>query len=51
VEREPDEALKARAFAPSARVLISGFFDVDPPSLQPMDAVIGDPGDETEASI
>ena len=43
VEREPDEALKALALAPTADVLTSDFFDVDPASLPPMDAAIGNP--------
>jgi hypothetical protein len=43
VEREPDEAQKARALAPSASVLTSDFFDVEPTSLPAMDAVIGNP--------
>jgi hypothetical protein len=43
IEREPDEAQKALALAPNASVLTSDFFDVEPTSLPPMDAVIGNP--------
>ncbi len=43
IEREPDEARKALALAPDARVLTSNFFDVEPTSLPSMDAVIGNP--------
>ena len=43
VERESAEAKKALALAPSAKVLTSDFFDVDPRSLPSMDAVIGNP--------
>lgn len=43
VERDPDEAQKAIELAPSATVLTSDFFDVEPTSLPPMNAVIGNP--------
>lgn len=43
VERDPTEAAKARAIAPTAEVLTSDFFDVDPGAISPMDAVIGNP--------
>src|ERR1035437_7664245 len=43
IERDPDEAEKARVLAAGARILTSDFFDVDPSSMQPMDAVIGNP--------
>lgn len=43
VEREPAEAKKALTLAPSANVLTSDFFDVDPTSLPSMDVVIGNP--------
>jgi adenine-specific DNA methylase len=43
VEREPDEADKARGLAGSARILTADFFDVDPSSLPAVDAVIGNP--------
>ncbi len=43
IEREPDEAQKALALAPSAKVLTSNFFDVEPTSLPPMSAVLGNP--------
>ena len=43
IEREPDEAQKALALAPNARVITSDFFDVEPTSLPTMDAVIGNP--------
>jgi adenine-specific DNA-methyltransferase len=43
VERDPDEAMKARALASGGRILTSDFFDIDPSSLPPMDAVIGNP--------
>ena len=43
VERDPDEASKARALAAGGRILTSDFFDVDPASLPQVDAVIGNP--------
>jgi len=43
IERDPDEADKARNLAAGARVLTSDFFDVDPSSMPPVDAVIGNP--------
>jgi adenine-specific DNA-methyltransferase len=43
VERDPDEAEKARTLAVGARILTADFFDVDPSSMPPMDAVIGNP--------
>lgn len=43
VERDPDEAQKALALAPNGTVLTADFFDVEPTSLPPMDAVIGNP--------
>jgi adenine-specific DNA-methyltransferase len=43
VERAADEADKARALADGARILTADFFDVDPASLRPVDAVIGNP--------
>jgi adenine-specific DNA-methyltransferase len=43
VERDADEADKARPLAAGARILTSDFFDVDPSSMPQMDAVIGNP--------
>jgi hypothetical protein len=43
IERDPDEAEKARMLAAGARILTSDFFDVDPSSMPPMDAIIGNP--------
>lgn len=43
IERDPEEAMKARALASGGRILTSDFFDIDPSSLPPMDAVIGNP--------
>ena len=43
VEREADEADKARALAEGARILTADFFDVDSASLPVLDAVIGNP--------
>src|ERR1035437_3488803 len=43
VERESDEADKAQALPEGARILTADFFDVDPSSLPPVDAVIGNP--------
>ena len=43
VEREADEADKARMLAEGARILTADFFDVDPSSLPAVDAVIGNP--------
>lgn len=43
VEREADEADKARALAQGARILTADFFDVEPSSMPAVDAVIGNP--------
>lgn len=43
IEREADEAEKARDLAEGARILTADFFDVDPSSLPAVDAVIGNP--------
>jgi adenine-specific DNA-methyltransferase len=43
IEREPGEAQKALALAPTARVLTSNFFDIEPTAFDPVDAVIGNP--------
>ncbi|MGD0248323.1 MAG: N-6 DNA methylase [Candidatus Limnocylindrales bacterium] len=43
IERDVDEAEKARTLADGARILTSDFFDVDPSSMPPVDAVIGNP--------
>jgi adenine-specific DNA-methyltransferase len=43
VEREADEADKARALADGARILTADFFDVDPASMPDVDAVVGNP--------
>ncbi|MGA3057890.1 MAG: N-6 DNA methylase [Candidatus Limnocylindrales bacterium] len=43
VEREADEADKARALAQGARILTADFFDVETSSLPAVDAVIGNP--------
>lgn len=43
VEREPAEATKAQALAPTARIVTSDFFDVEPAELRPVDAVLGNP--------
>lgn len=43
VERDADEADKARALAEGARILTADFFDVDPSSISTVDAVIGNP--------
>jgi hypothetical protein len=43
IEREADEANKARALAEGARILTANFFDVDPSSVPAVDAVIGNP--------
>lgn len=43
IERDSVEAGKAQALAPSARVVRSDFFDLEPRALPIMDAVIGNP--------
>lgn len=43
IERDPGEAEKARSLAAAAAILDRDFFDVDPSSMLPMDAVIGNP--------
>jgi len=43
IERQPAEARKALAIAPSATVVTSDFFDVDPTSFGSIDTVIGNP--------
>lgn len=43
IEREPEEADKARVLAAGARVVTADFFDVDPSSSHSVDAVIGNP--------
>lgn len=43
VEREPPEAIKARALAPMADVRTLDFFDLDPEVVVPVDVAIGNP--------
>jgi adenine-specific DNA-methyltransferase len=43
VEREPAEAEKARSIADGAQIITADFFDVDPSSVPPVAAVIGNP--------
>lgn len=43
IEREPEEATKARALVPAARIIAADFFDIESRSLPPVDAVIGNP--------
>jgi hypothetical protein len=43
VERDPLEAAKAQALAPTARIITSNFLDLDPSALPAVDAVIGNP--------
>jgi adenine-specific DNA-methyltransferase len=43
VEREPAEAAKARALAPSADIRSLDFFDLDPASTTSVDVAIGNP--------
>jgi adenine-specific DNA methylase len=43
VEREPGEARKAQRLSPSARIVTSDFFDVDPTTIGQVAAVLGNP--------
>ena len=43
VERDVEEAAKARLAVPSARILTSDFFDVEPREVGAVDAILGNP--------